>query len=65
MAKSRLTITYSTQVHSTKENLWLVTQIISHSMALWRPKQANSMLNKVLQEPRQEVQQLLVYEEII
>ena len=65
MAKSRLTITYSTQVHSTKENLWLETQIISHSMVLWRPKQANSMLNKVLQEPRQEVQQLLVYEEII
>ena len=65
MAKSRLTITYSTQVHSTKENLWLGTQIISHSMALWRPKQANSMLNKVLQEPQLEVQQLLVYEEII
>ena len=65
MAKSRLTITYSTQVHSTKENLWLETQIISHNMALWRPKQANSMLNKVLQEPQLEVQQLLVYEEII
>ena len=60
MAKSRLTITYSTQVHSTRENLWLETKIISHSMALWRPKQANSMLNKVLEEPRQEVQLLLV-----
>ena len=65
MAKSRLTIIYNTLVRNMSENSWHATQVISHSMVLWRPKQANSMLNKVLQEPRQEVQQLLVYEEII
>ena len=65
MAKSRLTIICNTQVHNMKDNLWNATKVISHSMELWRPKVANSMLNRVLQEPRQEVQQLLVGEEII
>ena len=65
MAKSRLTIICNTQVHSMKDNLWNATKVISHSMVLWTPKVANSMLNRVLQEPRQEVQQLLVGEEII
>ena len=64
MAKSRLTIICNTQAHSMKDNLWNATKVISHSMVLWTPKVANSMLNKVLQEPRQEVQQLLVEEEI-
>ena len=64
MAKSRLTIICNTQVHSMKDNLWNATKVISHSMVLWTPKVANSMLNRVLQEPRQEVQQLLVEEEI-
>ena len=65
MAKSRLTIICNTQVHNMKENLWLATQIISHSMALWRPKQANSMLNRVLPGPQQAVQQLLIMAEEI
>ena len=59
MAKSRLTIICNTLVHSMSENLWHATQVISHNMALLRPNPANSMLNRVLQEPRQEVQQLL------
>ena len=65
MAKSRLTIICNTQVHNMKENLWLATQIISHSMALLRPKQANSMLNRVLPGPQQAVQQLLIMAEEI
>ena len=64
MAKSRLTIICNTLVHSMKDNLLNATKDISHSMAHWTPKVANSMLNRVLQEPRQEVQQLLVEEEI-
>ena len=64
MAKSRLTIICNTQVHSMKDNLWNATKVISHSMVLWTPRMANSMLNRVLQEPRQEVQQLLAVEEI-
>ena len=64
MAKSRLTIICNTQVHSMKDNLWNATKVISHSMVLWTPKVANSMLNRVQQEPRQEVQQLLAVEEI-
>ena len=64
MAKSRLTIICNTQVHSMKDNLWNATKVISHSMVLWTPKVDNSMLNRVLQEPRQEVQQLLAVEEI-
>ena len=64
MAKSRLTIICNTQVHSMKDNLWNATKVISHSMVLWTLRVANSMLNRVLQEPRQEVQQLLAVEEI-
>ena len=64
MAKSRLTIIFNTLVHSMKDNLWNATKVISHSMVLWTPNVANSMLNRVQQEPRQEVQQLLAAEEI-
>ena len=64
MAKSRLTIICNTQVHSMKDNLWNATKVISHSMELWTPKVANLILNRVQQEPRQEVQQLLAVEEI-
>ena len=64
MAKSRLTIICNTLVHSMKDNLWNATKVISHNMVLWTPRVANSMLNRVLQEPRLEVQQLQAVEEI-